>query len=147
VVEAPEVNAKLKGAILFPDEEYQSSTQGVGRTNKLCSEVLVNELTESHKFLLGQGVDGTEGWGSAFIQGDLEIVRSMVSKFTSLGFAEHVLEVMIVFRNSAHIDWKTRSGHRMTTGLGMRDMKLETLGAFELACTGVSSCIDKGNSW
>src|SRR6266481_8876187 len=112
-----------------------------------CSKVLVNELMKHCKFLLGQGVNGTKGQGSAFIQGDLEIVQLMVGKFTGFGFTEHVHEVMIVFWNCAHIDRKIGSGHGMTMGLRMRDVKPETLGALELAHMGVSSCIDKGNSW
>ena len=44
-----------------------------------CGKVLINELTKSHKFLPGQGVDGVERQYSAFVQGDLEIVRSMFS--------------------------------------------------------------------
>ena len=44
-----------------------------------CGNVLVNELTQSHKFLLGQGVDGAERWGSAFVQCNFEIIGSMVS--------------------------------------------------------------------
>ena len=43
-----------------------------------CSKVL-NELMQSHEFLLGQGVNGTIGWGGALIQGDFENVWSMVS--------------------------------------------------------------------
>jgi len=43
-----------------------------------CGKVLINELMKSHKFLLGQGADGTIGQSSALIQGDLEIIWSMV---------------------------------------------------------------------
>jgi len=43
--------------------------------DKPCSEVLINELTMSCKFLLGQGVDGAERQSSAFVQGELEIVQ------------------------------------------------------------------------
>ena len=48
-------------------------------TDEPCSKVLVNELMQSCKFLLGQGVNGTIGQGGALIQGDFEIVWSMVS--------------------------------------------------------------------
>jgi len=34
----------------------------------------INELMQGHKFLLGQGVNRTIGWGSAFIQSDLVII-------------------------------------------------------------------------
>jgi len=44
-----------------------------------CSKVLVNELMQSCKFLLGQGLNGAERQRSAFIQCDFEIVGSMVS--------------------------------------------------------------------
>ena len=40
------------------------------------SKVLINELMQHHKFLLGQGVDRTERWRSAFVQCDLEIIWS-----------------------------------------------------------------------
>ncbi len=71
----------------------------------------------------------------------------MVGKFTGFRFTEHILEVMIVFGNGAHVDENIGGGCGMATGLGRGDMKLETLGAFELACMGVSCCVDKGNSW
>src|SRR5882724_10097703 len=37
------------------------------------------EITQSGKFLLGQGVYQNIGWGSAFIHSDFEIVGLMVS--------------------------------------------------------------------
>jgi len=43
-----------------------------------CSKVLVNELTQSHKFLLVKGVNVAERRGSAFVQCDFEIVGLMV---------------------------------------------------------------------
>jgi len=52
---------------------------GVRRTDEPCSKVLINELTQSRKFLLGQGVDWAKGRRSAFVQCDFEIVGSMVS--------------------------------------------------------------------
>ncbi len=70
----------------------------------------------------------------------------MVGKFTGFRFTEHILEVMIVFGNGAQIDRNIRSGRRVATGLGRGDVKLETLGALEFDCMGVSCCIDKGNS-
>ena len=44
-----------------------------------CGKVLVNELVEGSKFLLGQGVNRTERQDGALVQSDLEIVWSMVS--------------------------------------------------------------------
>ena len=44
-----------------------------------CGKVLVNELMQSHKFLLGKGVNQTVGWRSAFVQSDFEIIGLMVS--------------------------------------------------------------------
>ena len=44
-----------------------------------CGKVLVDELAESGKFLLGQGVNRTERRNGAFVQSDLEIVWSMIS--------------------------------------------------------------------
>src|SRR6266481_793081 len=77
-VEALEVDTKSKQAIFFPDEEDWGSTWGARGTNEPCSEVLINELTKSCKFLLGQGVNGTKRWGRSFIQGNLEIVLRVV---------------------------------------------------------------------
>ena len=51
---------------------------GARGTDEPCSKVLINELMQSHKFLLGQGVNGAERWGSAFIQCEFEIIGSMV---------------------------------------------------------------------
>jgi len=59
MVEASEVDTKLKKAIFFLNEEDQSSMGRVKGTNESCSMVLVNELMKSHKFLLGQAVNGT----------------------------------------------------------------------------------------
>jgi len=76
-VEASEVDAKSKRAIFLLDEKNWSPMGGARRTDEPCSKVLVNELMQSCKFLLGQGVNGAERWGSAFIQCDFEIVGSM----------------------------------------------------------------------
>src|SRR5882672_2935124 len=145
-VEAPEINAKSKRAIFLPDKEDRSSMGRAGRMDEPCSKVLVNELTKSHKFLLGQGVYRTIGWCGALVQCDFEIIRSMVGKFDSFGFTEHVRKVMIVFGNRAHVDRNLGSGRGMTSDFGKRDTKLETVRAFELACVGIRSCINEGYS-
>ena len=44
-----------------------------------CGKVLVNELVEGGKFLLGQGVNRTKRQDGALVQSDLEIIWSMVS--------------------------------------------------------------------
>ena len=95
-----------------------------------CGKVLVNKLTKSRKFLLGQGVYRTIGRCGALIQCDFEIVRLMVGKFSSLGFIEHVSKVMVVFGNRAHVDQNFRSGRGMTSDFRKRDPKLETVRAF-----------------
>src|SRR5882724_12787956 len=102
---------------------------------------------QSSKFLLGQGVYRTIGRGSAFVQSDFEIVGSMVSQFAFLGFTEYVHKVMVVFRNGTHVDLCLGSGHGRTSDLRERDLELETIQAFELACTRIHSCIDEGYSW
>ena len=101
----------------FPDEKDWSSMGRVRGTDEPCSKVLINELTKSCKFLLGQGVYRTIGQCGALIQCDFEIVGSMVGKFTSLGFTEHVRKVMVVFGNGAHIDRSFRSGRGVTSDL------------------------------
>src|SRR5882724_4970558 len=101
---------------------------------------------QSSKFLLGQGVYRTIGWGSAFVQSDFEIVGSMVSYFASLGFTEYVCKVMVVFGNGTHVDLCLGSGCGMTSDLRERDPELETIRAFELACMRIRSCIDEGYS-
>ena len=53
-VEASEIDTKSKQAIIFPNEEDWSSTWGLRGTYEPCSNVLVNELTQSCKFLLGK---------------------------------------------------------------------------------------------
>src|SRR5882724_12320403 len=78
-VEASEVDAKLKRAIFLLNKEDWCSMGRAGWMDKPCSKVFINELTQSGKFLLGQGVYKTIGWGSAFVQSDFEIVGSMVS--------------------------------------------------------------------
>ena len=93
----------------------------MGRVREMdepCSKVLINELTKTCKFLLGQGVNGAKMWSSAFVQDDIEIIQLMVSQLSSLIFAEHVHKVMTVFRNSAHVDQNLGSGHRVTMTLG-----------------------------
>jgi len=49
-----------------------------------CSKVLVNELTQSCKFFLGQEVNGAERRGSAFIQCDFEIVGRWLANLPAL---------------------------------------------------------------
>jgi len=78
-VEALEVDAKSERGVFFPNEEDQSSMGRVRRMDEPCSNVFVNQLMQFHKFLLGQGVNGTIGWRGALIQGNFEIVWSMVS--------------------------------------------------------------------
>jgi len=70
-VEASEVNTKSKRAIFLPDQKNRSPMGGARGMNEPCSKVLVNELMQSHKFLLGQGVNGAEQQGSAFVQCNL----------------------------------------------------------------------------
>jgi len=53
LVEVSKMDTKPKRAIFFPNEEDWSSTWGPRGTYEPCSEVLINELTQSHKFLLG----------------------------------------------------------------------------------------------
>jgi len=77
-VEASEVDAKSERAVFFPDEKDRSSMGRAGGTDEPCGKVLVNELTKSCKFFLGQGIDWTIGRSGALVQGDLEIVWSMV---------------------------------------------------------------------
>jgi len=78
LVEVSEVNAKLKRAIFLPDKKNRSPMGGARGMEEPCSKVLVNELTQCRKLLLGQGVNGAKRRGSAFIQCDFEIVGSMV---------------------------------------------------------------------
>ena len=78
-VEASEVDAKSKRAIFLLDEKNQSPMGGVRGMDEPCSKVLINELMQSCKFLLGQGVNGAERQGSAFVQCNFEIIGPMVS--------------------------------------------------------------------
>jgi len=78
-VEASEVDAKSKRAIFFLNKEDQSSMGRVRGMDLPSSNVFVNELMQSHKFLLGKGVNQTVGWRSAFVQSDFEIIGLMVS--------------------------------------------------------------------
>src|SRR5882672_344631 len=66
-VEASEVDTKSKRAVFFPNEEDWGSMGGPGRSDEPCGKVLVNELLQSCKFLLGQGVDRSEGRSCAFV--------------------------------------------------------------------------------
>src|SRR5882724_4354676 len=59
MVEALEVDTKLNRAIFFLNEEDQRSMGRTRGTDEPCSKVHINELMESCKFLLGQGVNGT----------------------------------------------------------------------------------------
>src|SRR5882672_3469392 len=77
-VEASEVDAKSERAVFFLDEKDRSSMGRAGGTDEPCGKVLINELTKSRKFFLGQGIDWTIGRSGALVQGDLEIVWSMV---------------------------------------------------------------------
>jgi len=61
VNEASEVDAKSKRAIFLPDEKNQSPMGGARGTDEPCRKVLIKELTQSRKFLLGQGVNGLKG--------------------------------------------------------------------------------------
>src|SRR5882672_8967668 len=70
----------------------------------------------------------------------------MVGKFASLGFTEHIHEVIIVFGNRAHVNRNLGSGRGMTSNFRKGDPKLETVRAFELACAGIRGCINEGYS-
>jgi len=50
--EALEVDTKLKRANLFPDEKNRSPMGRARGMDEPCSKVLINELTQSHKFFL-----------------------------------------------------------------------------------------------
>jgi len=43
-----------------------------------------HELMQSHKFLLGQGVNGAEKAGKSFVQCNFEIRRSMLANLPAL---------------------------------------------------------------
>ena len=62
----------------FSNEENWGSMGRPRRLNESCGKVFINELMQSRKFLLGQGVNGAKRQGSAFVQCDFEIVGSMV---------------------------------------------------------------------
>src|SRR5882724_11526070 len=53
---------------------------------------------------------------------------------------------MVVFGNGTHVDLCLRSGHGVTSDLRERDPELETIRAFERACTRIHSCINEGYS-
>ena len=76
--EASEVDTKSKRAVFLPNKEDWSSMERARGMDEPCSKVLINELTQSCKFLLGQGVNGAKRRGGAFIQCDFEIIGLMV---------------------------------------------------------------------
>jgi len=78
LVEASEVDAKSKRSIFLLDERTGSFMGRVRGTDEPCSKVLINELTQSRKFLLGQGVNKAKRQGSAFVQCDFESIGLMV---------------------------------------------------------------------
>src|SRR5882724_4766342 len=53
---------------------------------------------------------------------------------------------MVVFGNGTHVDLCLGSGCGMTSDLRERDLELETIRAFKLACARIRSCIDEGYS-
>src|SRR5882724_509972 len=54
---------------------------------------------------------------------------------------------MVVFGNGTHDNLYLGSGRGMTSDLRKRDLELETIQAFELACVRIRSCINEGYSW
>jgi len=57
-VEASEIDAESKRAVFLPNKRGPVLHGVNGMDGLTCSKVFVNELTQSGKFLLGQGVIG-----------------------------------------------------------------------------------------
>ena len=68
-------------------------------TDETCSKVLINELVQSCKFLLGQ-VNGTIGQEVPLSRVILRVDGQLICK---PWFAEYVYNVMIVFGNCTHV--------------------------------------------
>ena len=66
-VKTSKVNAEPQGAILFFDEEDQSSAQGPGWAYEAVGKMFVNKLPEHLEFVWGQGINWIKGgYGSIF---------------------------------------------------------------------------------
>jgi hypothetical protein len=106
-VETSEVHAQAERAVLFLDEKYWSTVWRQRRVNEAHVEVFIDEFSERLNFALREGVDRTERWSCSIFEINLQVVWSMRCGFVCFGLTEHVGEVMIFFRDGAHVD---RSG-------------------------------------
>ena len=62
LVEAVEVVAKLKGAILLFDKEDRGTCRGVRRVDEATLKVSCDKLFQCLMFGFQEGIEGTKGW-------------------------------------------------------------------------------------
>jgi len=100
--------------------------RGTSRADKSYGDVFINEITECAEFELGKGVDGSERWFLTFLEVNLEIIRTMLSKLFSFTFAKHIRIVVVIRGNVFKIyrrSWQ-RSGGVCSFGGSFRSRQM-----------------------
>ena len=77
LVEAVEVMAKSKGAILLFDKEDRGTCRGVQRADEATPKVFHDKLFQCLMFSFQEGIEGTKGWRLSIFQLDLMVIGSM----------------------------------------------------------------------
>ena len=94
-VQSVKVDTELEGSILFGSEEDRGTMRRVGRGDKSISEVFIEEFAKCFKLFGRERVKASQGWFSAFLDFNLEVIGVMVSEHICLGLVKHIGKVSI----------------------------------------------------
>ena len=74
-----------------------------GRSDEPRAEIFFDEFPKGLEFGLREGVNGPPRRGSAFLQVNLQIIRTVRGKVIGLSFTENVSKFMILWRDVGKI--------------------------------------------
>jgi len=96
-IEASEVNAKLKRAIFFPNEEDWGSMGRPRRSDETCARFSSMNLRRAASSSWDKEWIGPKGRAVPLYRVILRLYGRWSANFSGFGFAEHIHKVMIVF--------------------------------------------------
>jgi len=146
LIEFPEVDAKVEGAILLLDEEDRRTMWRVWGADETIVQVLVQELSEGRHLRFGKRIHPSYWRLGALVEVYFEVVGLVRRECTGLGFAEDIPEFMIFFRDTRNI-YRIGVSSKTSSGIGIRDRDHKNSVALNTSQACISGSINKRNRW